>query len=197
MANHLGIYSFSQSLADYLAQSYAIFQPEPGSSALPSAGFEVLSSSDFNSEKEIKNKVTLYLHRVVPNSQLRNLPAGQALGAIGLDLHYLLTVWADKASEEQILLGWAIRELHYHSLLNGSSLSEDAAWAVDETISIVPADLSAEEMSRIWEVAQRGYRLSYPFLARIVRLFRTTADETTPTVARRFTHTDNLLERSP
>jgi hypothetical protein len=197
MANHLGIYSFSQSLADFLGQSYATFEPGAGGAPLHQVSFEALSSSDFNSDKEIKNEITVYLHRITTNNQLRNVRLGQPVGAVGLNLHYLLTVWADNVEHEQTLMGWAIRELHYHSFLDRSSLSEDAGWAIDEAISLVPEDLNTEEMSRIWDMARRSYRLSYPFLARIVLLVKTTPDETTPVVAGRFTYTDDLNEREP
>ena len=59
MGNHLGIYSFSQSLADFLAQSHATFEPDPGTPPLPSVGFEVLGSEKFNTEKNLKNKITI------------------------------------------------------------------------------------------------------------------------------------------
>jgi hypothetical protein len=197
MANHLAIYSFSQSLVDFLGQSYAAFRATPESGGLPAASFDLLSSADFNSDKDLKNQVTLYLHRVALNQHLRNSKGAQSVGPIGLDLHFLLTVWVEHARDEQAILGWAIRELHYHSFLDRGSLSAEAGWAVDEAISIVPAELSVEDMARLWEVARRGYRLSFPFLARIVRLGRTVPDDTTPAVARRFTYTDNLLERTP
>lgn len=197
MANHLGIYSFSQSLADFLGQSYAFFTPDSGTDPLPAVQFEALSSADFNSDKDVKDKVTLYLYRITPNNQLRNVRVGQSVGAVGLNLHYLLTIWTDTLEHEQTMMGWAIRELHYHSFLDRSSLPANAGWPIDESVSIVPEDLGTEEMSRIWDMARRSYRLSYPFLARIVRLVKTTPDSATPAVATRFTYADNLEEREP
>jgi hypothetical protein len=197
MGNHLAIYSFSQSLVDFLGQSYTAFRATPDSGGVPAVSFDLLSAADFNSDKDIKNQVTLYLHRIALNQHLRNSKGPQSLGPIGLDLHFLLTVWLDGARDEQAVLGWAIRELHYHSFLDRGSLSAEAGWAVDEAISLVPAELSAEDMARLWEMARRGYRLSFPFLARIVRLGRTVPDETTPAAARRFSYTDNLLEHEP
>jgi hypothetical protein len=197
MSNHLAIHSFSQSLVDFLGQSYAAFRALPEGTGLPGATFDLLSSAEFGSDKEIKDKVTVYLHRISLNQHQRNAAPTQAISPVALDLHFLLTPWLDTADDELAVLGWAIRELHYHAFLDRSALSDDANWAVDESISLVPADLSAEDMARIWEAARRGYRLSYPFLARVVRLGRTLPEETTPAVARRFTYTDNLLERAP
>ncbi|MHB9009901.1 MAG: DUF4255 domain-containing protein [Limisphaerales bacterium] len=198
MANHLALHSFSESLVEFLAQTYATFTPDAGTPPLPAVGFEVLGSAQFSDpEVEIKDKVTLYLHRLAPNNHLRNHRAGTSAGPVGLDLHYLATVWVDSAMSEQILMGWVIRELHYHPFLDRSSLPDEAGWELAESISLVPEDLSAEEMSRLWETARRGARLSYPFLARIVRIGRPPTDGSTPAVASRFTLTDDLTEPQP
>jgi hypothetical protein len=194
MANHLAIHSFAQSLLTFLQQSHATFSP-----ALPAATFEVLSSGRFSSaDKELHDpSVTIYLHRISANNHLRNTRTGPPVGPLGLDLHFLLTVWTNVVETELVLMGWAMRELHYHSFLDVSSLSADAEWAVDEVVSIFSQDMSPEEMARIWEASNRGYRLSYPFVARIVRLGQTGTPAGEPVVASRFTFTDNLAETEP
>lgn len=197
MANHLAIHSFCQSLSDYLSQRHATYEPPPGGAALPSASFVVLSSSKFSSDDAIADTVSLFLHRITINNHLRNTRAGAAIGPLHLDLHLLLTVWAADAEDEHTLLAWAMRELHQHAFMDRSSLSEDADWAIDEQINIAPAELSPEEMARIWEAAHRGYRLSYPFIARVVRIGVDRTPDAAPVVASRFTYTDNLKETRP
>jgi len=197
MANHLAIHSFCQSLSDYLSQRHATYSPPPGIPALPSASFTVLSSSKFSSPDTIADgTVSLFLHRVSIDNHLRNTRDRSALGPLGLDLHLLLTIWADDADDEHILLAWAMRELHQHAFLDRSSLS-DADWAVDEQINIVPAELLPEEMTRIWEVAHRGYRLSYPFIARVIRIAADRTPDGAPVVATRFSYTGDLKETVP
>lgn len=201
MANHLAIHSFCQSLCDYLSQRHATYAPPAGVPALPKANFTVLSSSKFSSNDNIQDEsnstVSLFLHRVSINNHLRNARTGGATGPLGLDLHFLLTIWADKADDEHILLAWTMHELHRHAFLDTSSLSADAHWAVDEQINIAPGELPPEEMARIWEASHRGYRLSYPFVARVVRISDDLDTSTTPVVATRFTYTDNLKETVP
>lgn len=201
MPNHLAIHSFCQSLCDYLSQRHATHAPPPGIPALPAANFAVLSSSKFSSSDAVQDgtipTVSLFLHRVAINNHLRNVRTGGATGPLALDLHFLLTIWADKADEEHILLAWTMRELHQHAFLDASTLSEDAAWAIDEQINIAPVELPPEEMARIWEAAHRGYRLSYPFVARIVRIGIDVAPDAAPVVATRFSYTDNLKETVP
>lgn len=198
MANHLAIHSFCQSLCDYLSQRHATYSPPAGIPALPAAAFTVLSSSKFSSSDAITDvTVSLFLHRVTINNHLRNPRAGAPLGPLGLDLHLLLTIWADDAEDEHVLLAWALRELHQHAFLNRSSLSEDAGWAIDEQINLAPAELPPEEMARIWEAAHRGYRLSYPFVARVIRIGVDVTPDAAPVVATRFSYTDNLQETTP
>lgn len=198
MANHLAIHSFCQSLCDYMSQRHATYAPPPGIPALPAAGFTVLSSSKFSSSDAITDvTVSLFLHRVTINNHLRNPRAGSPLGPLGVDLHLLLTIWADDAQDEHILLAWAMRELHQHAFLNRSSLSDIAGWSVDEQINIAPAELPPEEMARIWEAAHRGYRLSYPFVARVIRIGVDRMPDAAPVVATRLTYTDDLEETSP
>lgn len=198
MANHLAIHSFCQSLSDYLAQRHATYTPPDGVPALPSASFAVLSSSKFSSSDAIADgTVSLFLHRVSINNHLRNTRAHPPTGPLGLDLHLLLTIWADGASDEHTLLAWAMHELHRHPFLDRSSLGAEAGWAVDEQINIVPGDLAPEEMARIWETAHRGYRLSYSFVARVIRIGPTPTPDAAPVVATRFTYTDDLQETTP
>lgn len=193
MANHLAINSFAQSLRHFLQQSHAAFTP-----ALPAATFEVLSSGRFSAADEAiaDPTVTLYLHRITVNNHLRNTRAGPAVGPLGLDLHFLLTVWSLDAEKEYQLMGWAMRQLHFHAFLDQGSLSPEAQWTVDEMVSLYPVELSSEEMARIWEASHRGYRLSYPFVARVVRLGVEQPDGE-PVVAARFTFTDDVEAPSP
>ena len=194
MANHFAINSFAQSLRMFLQQSHSVFAP-----ALPAATFEVFSSGHISSPNETisDTTVTLFLHRITINNHLRNTRQGPPVGPLGLDLHFLLTVWTDVAQTEHILMGWAMRELHYHAFLDVNSLSPEANWAVDEVVSLFPEDIGAEEMARIWEATNRGFRLSYPFVARIVRLGLDASPTGAPVVATRFTFADNLEETVP
>lgn len=90
-----------------------------------------------------------------------------------------------------------MREMHQHAFLDSSSLSEAAGWSIDEQIHIAPAELPPEKMARIWEAAHRGYRLSYPFVARVVRISPDLTMPGAPAVATRFTYTDRLEDVAP
>jgi hypothetical protein len=197
MANHLAIHALSASLRDFLQQGYDAAAEANG---LPDCDFEVLSAWKFAGTASFdETTVTLYLYRVSTNLHLRNVRSAPPAGPLGLDLHYLLTVWGkdtDTAETEQTILGWVLRELHYHPYLDASLLNADGQWAADETVALLPADLSAEELVRIWDAVNRPYRLSWGFLARFVRLAKRPA-EFEPVVATRLSFTDDLPERAP
>jgi hypothetical protein len=191
MANHLALHSLCQSLCDFLAQRHATYSPPVGVPALPAASFTVLSSSRFSANDAIADgTVSLFLHRVAINHHLRNTREQPRLGPLSLEAHLLLTVWADDADDEHILLAWAMRELHQHPFLDRSALNADAQWAADEQLTLAPVDMSAEEMARIWDAAHRGYRLSFPFVARIVRIDIDRVPDGAPVVATRFNYSD-------
>ena len=63
-------------------------------------------------------------------------------------------------------------------------------------MALLPTDLTTEDLTRIWDAANRPYRLSYGFIARVVRLGKE-AGEYQPVVAARLTFTDDLHERLP
>jgi hypothetical protein len=197
VANHLAIQALSSSLKDFLQHSY---EAAMEGATLPPCAFEVLSSAKFAGTSSFDaTTATVYLYRVTTNHHLRNLRTGTPAGPLGLDLHFLLTVWGadtDTAEIEQTVLGWLVRELHYHPYLDSSLLSAGALWAADETVALLPADLSMEELVRIWDAVNRPFRLSYGFLARFVRLAKPEA-EFAPVVATRLSFTDDPLERAP
>lgn len=197
LANHLAIHALSASLRDFLHQSH---ERAAATDGLPACRFEVVSSAWLAGTGNFEDTtLSLYLYRISTNHHLRNLRQGPPTGPLGLDLHYLLTVWGkegDTAQTEQTLLGWVLRELHYHPWLDASVLRATGQWAADETVALLPADLSVEDLVRLWDAVNRPYRLSCGLLARVVRLAKPAA-EFEPVVAARLTFTDNLEERAP
>jgi hypothetical protein len=185
MANLLAVHSVGQSLITYLRNSY----PEPLQAQHPCT-FSLLSSGELTRTEDLPTALSLFLYRVTLNEHLRNAARtngylnGQA--PLSLDLHYLLTVWADSALAEHAILTWAMYELHRRPVLDRSSLSPEAEWASDDVIHVVPAELSNEDVMRIWDALEPPYRLSVSYVARVVRVDPDRAGEGRPVVATRF-----------
>src|SRR3954471_16874231 len=138
MANHRAIVSVGDSLVTYLQNAY----PQALRDEFPCA-FKLVSSKQINASfHDFGTAVTLYLHRVSVDPYLRNSidysdPSRPRI-PMSLDLHYLLTVWADTALSEQTILGWVTRELYTHQALSQSDLTPSGGWHADDVIQVVP-----------------------------------------------------------
>lgn len=186
MANYSAIYSVGNSIGQYLQSVY----PTDLSTNF-ACTFRVVSSTEIANEEttELDKTVSIFLHRVTVNENFRaasvltNSPNKQPV--VYLDLHYLLTYWGTSAQAEQTILGWTIQQLQTAPILDSSILSSDAGWDPTETVQLVLADLSLEDILRIWDALGPKYRLSVGYIARVVRIDRSTVPGP-PVVATRF-----------
>jgi hypothetical protein len=187
MANYMAIYSLGNSIAQYLQQNYP-----PSLATSFDCQFKLVSSTDIAVEGQtpLDKVVSIFLHRITINenfrnaTQLQDAPTKQP--AVFLDLHYLLTYWGTSAQAEQTILGWTVQQLQSSPILDSSILSADGQWDPTESVQLVMADLSLEDILRIWDALGPKYRLSVAYLARVVRIDRTITPPP-PVVATRFT----------
>ncbi len=194
MANIFAIHSVGQSLATYLGNIYPAELREDHPCT-----FTLVSSPGVGDVDESDNQLTLYLYRVTMNEHLRNV--GRHNGAattpvpLSVDLHYLLTVWAESALDEHVILAWTMRQLHLTPVLTSASLSPEAGWGPGDVVQLIPAELSNEDIMRIWDALEPPYHLSVSYIARVVRIDPDTSATGRPVVATRFAYTDDLEER--
>ncbi|HUR53719.1 MAG TPA: DUF4255 domain-containing protein [Gemmataceae bacterium] len=190
MANYQAILSVGNSLVKRLKDAYIREVAE----AERKFDIALLSSGEMNTANPQDSVLSLYLYRVTQNEYLRN--ARQAGGAAGsdaplsLDLHYLLTVWANSPEDEHKMLGWAMRQLHRYPVLDSSTLTQDAEWGPGDVVQVIPAELSNEDVMRIWDALDPAYRLSVSYTARVVRIDAHAGESPRPVVAKRLTVTD-------
>lgn len=141
-------------------------------------------------------RVNLFLYQVSPSPAWKNadLPARRQDGSLanrpqlGLDLHYLLTVYGKSTEtdpEVHRVLGSAVRTLHERPVLTRDAIraivkqpsgsaaknplkDSDLADQV-EMVKITPHALSIEELSKIWSVFfQTPYRPAVAYQASVV-----------------------------
>lgn len=184
MANHRAIISVGDSLVTYLQNAY----PAQLRADFP-CSFQLVSSNELNSSyQDFGTAVTLYLHRVSVDPYLRNSNYADPLRQevpLSLDLHYLLTIWADNALAEQTILGWVVRELYSHQALSQSDLTPAGGWNADDVIQVIPGEISNEDMMRIWDALEPPFHLSLSYIARVVRIDPDVLAPSLPVVARR------------
>jgi hypothetical protein len=191
VTNVLAIHSVGESLRSYLDASY----PADLRAAHP-CEFRLVSSGELASDTEIDGALTLYLYRVTVNEHARNVrrvtdPTHENV-PLAVDLHYLLTVWSRSAFTEHVVIAWAMRQLHQHPVMDASSLSSEAAWGPGDFVQVIPAELSTEDVMRIWDALNPAYRLSVSYVARVVRIDTDPVLEGLPVVARRFSYDTSL-----
>jgi hypothetical protein len=186
MPNVHAVHSVGHSLVTWLKNSYPAEIRE-----ITDCEFLLLSSGEMAAKEERGPAISLWLYRVGWNEHLRNAGRrGDGPGArapMFLELHFLLTAWADNALAEHTLLTWAMRQLHDHPMLDLSTLSPEGGWTAGDQVQLVPAELSTEELMRIWDTLEPAYRLSVVYVARVVRVDPEGPDpDALPVVASRF-----------
>jgi len=124
--------------------------------------------------------LSIFLYRVDFNRTMR---AGwSAVGSVDgraylpLDLHFLVTAWAQNAEYEMRILGRAMQCLEQHASLSGPLLVASGGWSAGDTVQVVMEELSTEAVMRTFDSLPHEYKLSIPYVARVVRLDGRTAD---------------------
>jgi Pvc16 N-terminal domain len=123
--------------------------------------------------------VSLFLYRIYPNGTLRNQrgrpgPEGQQYrNQLPLDMHFILTAWAQDPSLQHLIAGWMMRMIEDTPILPPGLLNQNFPdlFTADEGVVITPAELSTEELLRMWEVIiENSYQISVPYVARYVKV---------------------------
>jgi hypothetical protein len=172
MATIEAVYDVGNSLVTSLRNRYQLLATKPVSDC----GFSLLSSGDLaKGDPDFlglhSTTLSLFLYRVTINEHARNAPQHPrneyASPPLAVDLHFLMTAWSNSALNEQVILAWSMQQLHQHPILAVESPSP-ATWQPDDRVQVIPADLSLEDIMRIWDSLQPSYRLSVAYLARVV-----------------------------
>ena len=118
--------------------------------------------------------LSILLYRVDFNKTMR--PAWSSLGSIDghshlpLDLHFLLTAWADNAEDEHQIIGRVLQALETIGALSGPLLYPTGEWEPDEAVQLYLEDMATDDLMRTFDSLQCDFRLSVPYIARIVMI---------------------------
>lgn len=142
------------------------------------AEFELYQAANFVTP--MQEGISLYLHRITPGSNVRNLPPRVAADgrvfrpSVAVDLHYLLIPWARDAFKQQRLLGWAIRVLEDTRVLNTALLNqhgpEPDLFRDGESVDVLMEALPIQDMGAIWEVAKSNVQPAVAYVVRALPL---------------------------
>jgi len=138
----------------------------------------VIRTQDFdpanNASLLPKPGASLYLYRVDFNKTMRaawsSVGYQEGRSFLPLDLHFLLTAWAENAEWEHAILGRAMQIFDSLPILSGPLLQDSGDWATGDAIQIVMEEISTEAVMRTFDSLPVDYHLSVPYIIRIVRL---------------------------
>jgi hypothetical protein len=125
-------------------------------------------------------RLNLFLYHVRECQYLKNqdLPGASSPGEYGhpplaLDLHYLMTAYAESDEGDQIeahqILGDAMRAMHDHSYLLGDILDPALQGSV-ERAKVTLEPLTVEDVTKVWVALNKPYRLSVGYKVTVVQL---------------------------
>ena len=186
MAGFTGIAAVGTSLERLLSSAFVDRQPIP--SKLAKAA--LIRTEDLADDNLIKARIgdlglTILLYRIDFNKTMRAAGSGVGFadgrGCLALDLHYLLTPWAGNAEHQHMIIGRAMQTLERTPSLSGPTLyspnlplpeyaSEPQAAATD-SVQVLLEEISTEALMRTFDSLPGDYRLSVPYIARVVRIY--------------------------
>ncbi|NMG75798.1 DUF4255 domain-containing protein [Aromatoleum diolicum] len=171
MASHLGILAVLQALRERLSiRMAARLGGNPQ--------VEILGSQSLTGTPQPNtDTLGLYVHRVSvdPFSRNRHLPPqpGRHLPRpeLPVNLHVMLIAWCTHTEQEISYLATAIQIIGSALSLESADVSlADPDWGHEDSVQVLPEEMSTEDLMRIWDSLPGDYRLSAPYLIKTVRL---------------------------
>lgn len=172
MATNVAIASTCEAVVRLLRANY-----DPAEFNRATLDFQVFVAEDF--QRPMEEGVSVFLYRIYHNGNHR-IPSGRLLPdgrrqatKLPLDLHFLLTAWAKKASLQHQIAGWMMRVMEDNASIPSSVLNayHPNVFRPDEGVEIGLTELSVEDMFHVWEVMiNHVYQLSVPYQARMIEI---------------------------
>lgn len=176
MAGFAGIAAAGRTIERLLNAAFAEEQPIP--SPGPRTRAVLVRTADFEPSVVAtsigQTALSIFIYRVDFNKTMRAAWSGvgtqDGRGHLAVDLHLLLTAWAENAEFELRILGRAMQAIETTPILNGPILDPITDWAPNEALQLVLEDISTEAVMRTFDSLPTDYRLSVPYIARILRI---------------------------
>jgi hypothetical protein len=174
MAGFEGIAAAGKSIERLLNAAFDAEQPVPGQRTRA----VLVRTADFQ-ESEVVTSIgspalSIFLYRVDFNKTMRAAWSGvgsqDGRGHLAVDLHLLLTAWAANAEFEHRIIGKTMQAIETTPLLSGPLLDPSADWAPNESLQLILEDITTEAVMRTFDSLPTDYRLSIPYIARIIRI---------------------------
>lgn len=118
--------------------------------------------------------VSVYCYKVSVDRDTRPgwsaVATGDGIPRLPLKMHLLIAAWGNNAEEELRWLGLSAQILESEGVLAGPMLDAQGDWRPDEIVTVVPDELALDTVSEAFQALSTDYRLSLPYIARVVVL---------------------------
>ena len=153
MARHQAIAATSNALLGLLRDRY------PRNDFGTSLDIQLYQSRDF--EAPMREGFSVFLYRVTINATVRNMtlrraPDGRRFRpSLPVDLHYVITPWAEDGERQQRMLGWVMRFMEDLGVLTAGHLNhyvtETDVFAPHEGLEIICDPLALADYLTLWD----------------------------------------------
>jgi Pvc16 N-terminal domain len=153
LARHQAIAATSNALLGLLRDRYS--RDDFGTSL----EIQLYQSRDF--EAPMREGFSVFLYRVTINGTVRNMtlrraPDGRRFRpSLPLDLHYVITPWAEDGERQQRMLGWVMRFMEDLGVLTAGHLNhyvtETNVFAPHEGLEIICDPLALADYLTLWD----------------------------------------------
>jgi hypothetical protein len=189
MANHRAIAATSSALAGLIRDRYP--RSDFGS------GLEVRLYQMRDFESPMQDGFSVCLYRVSVNGAVRNLTQRRSADgrrfrpSLPLDLHYMITPWAQDAEMQQRMLGWVMRMMEDTGVLSAGHLnhylSETDTFGPNEALDLVCDPLALSDYLTLWDRLQPRLPASATYVLRMAFIDSDViVDDAAPVQSRRF-----------
>jgi hypothetical protein len=118
--------------------------------------------------------ISVYCYRISVDRETRPgwsaVAYADGIPRIPLRMHLLIAAWDTAVESELEYLGLTAQILESESILTGPLLHNSGDWSAGDAIQVVCDDLALDSMSEAFQALTTDYRLSLPYLARVIRL---------------------------
>jgi hypothetical protein len=145
----------------------------------------LVRTEDFGRAAQPTPLVSLFLYRMEINRTTRahwaSVASLDGRARLPLELHFLITAWADSPQQEYALMGRVLQCLEETPILTGPLLATDG-WEPNDAVQLIVDDMSTDTVMRIFDSLQSNYKLSVPYIARVIRIDGRSANVAKPAV---------------
>ncbi|WP_412543344.1 DUF4255 domain-containing protein [Longispora sp. K20-0274] len=176
MAGHRALVAAGRSIVDLLNRRFDDLIPagdrRPVAVLAGTADFDQVNSSPTAVIRF--PAISVYCYRISVDRETRAgwsaVASTDGIPRIPLRMHILFAAWDTVVESELEWLGLTAQVIESESILTGPTLHPSGEWEPGDAIQVVPDELALDSLSEAFQALTTDYRLSLPYVARVIRI---------------------------